>query len=136
MSNNPPEITTPPDTSPQGRRTGLRLTMHHAKVPLQCVADSEGMMPFDAKIVDISPEGLGFLVHPAEITLAPGTLLQGCLVEIPGKRSYKFDLEVCYSQSAPPIDGVPAMRSGCRFVNADDSTRELIELFLSFQPED
>ena len=57
-------------------------------------------------------------------------------MEIPGKRSYKFDLEVCYSQPAPPIEGNPAVRSGCRFVNADDSTRELIELFLSYQPED
>ena len=135
MSDKAPEITTLADTSPHGRRAGARITTH-SKVPLQCLADSEGMMPFDGQIVDISPEGLGFLVHPAEITLSPGTLLQGCLVEIPGKRSYKFDLEVCYSQPAPPIEGNPAVRSGCRFVNADDSTRELIELFLSYQPED
>jgi len=135
MSNDAPVIAALSDTFPEGRRTAPRLPMH-AKVPLQCLADSEGMMPFDGQIVDISPEGLGFLVHPAEVMLAPGTRLQGCLVEIPGKRSYKFDLEVCHSQPVPPIEGIPAVRSGCRFINADDSTRELIELFLSFQPED
>ncbi len=128
------DFAAPPDDSPQGRRAQPRAALP-SKVPLQCLADSEGMMPFDGQIVDISPEGLGILVYPAEITLDPGTLLQGCLVDIPGKRSYKFDLEVCYSQAAPPVEGVAAVRSGCRFVNADDSTRELIELFLSFQPK-
>lgn len=135
MSDDKPAIAALADTHPEGRRTGPRLTMQ-SKVPLQCLADGDGLMPFDGQIVDISPDGLGFLVHPAEIMLDPGTVLQGCLVEIPGKRSYKFDLEVCYSQNVPPIQGMPAVRSGCRFLKADESTRELIALFLSYQPED
>ena len=120
------------DSSPQGRRSSERAALQ-PKVPLQCLVDGEGLMPFDGQIADISPEGLAFLAHPAEITLDPGTLLQGCMVEIPGKQLYKFDMEVCYSQTAPPVEGLAAVRSGCRFVNVDASVRELIALFMSYQ---
>ena len=134
MGDNTAELSGQMDNASLGRRAGARASVQ-SKVPLQCLVDGDGMMPFDGQIVDFSEEGIGFLVHASEITLDQGTLLRGCVVDIPGKRSFKFDLEVCYSQPIAGGEGVAATRSGCRFVNADESTRELIRLFLSFQPE-
>src|SRR4051812_46456580 len=60
-------------------------------MPLHVTADSEGMMPFEGLVVDISPEGLGFLLHEESITLEPGTLLKSCVVDMPGAAPCKVD---------------------------------------------
>jgi c-di-GMP-binding flagellar brake protein YcgR len=104
-------------------------------VPLQCVADSEGIMPFEGLIVDIGPEGLGFLVHEPNITLEPGTLLRSCLVELPGKPAAegpcKVDLEVCYSQPVTLGDGTTSLRSGCRFLDSGGAAKRLIDYYMN-----
>jgi hypothetical protein len=99
-------------------------------VPLQCVADSEGIMPFEGLVVDIGPEGLGFLIHSETITLEPGTVLRSCIIEIPGKPSCKADLEVCYTQPIVLGDGTHSLRSGCRFIDTSGSVRELVRFYL------
>jgi c-di-GMP-binding flagellar brake protein YcgR len=100
-------------------------------VALQCVADSEGIMPFEGLIVDIGPEGLGFLVHEANITLEPGTLLKSCLIEVPGKPACKVDLEVCYSQPVMLGDGTRSLRSGCRFLDPKGAAKQVIDFYTS-----
>ena len=90
-------------------------------VPLQCVADAGGIMPFEGLIVDIGPEGLGFLIHSPSITLEPGTVLKSCAIEIPGRPPCKVDLEVCYSQPMVLGDGTRSLRSGCRFIDSGGS---------------
>lgn len=100
-------------------------------IPLQCVADSEGIMPFEGLIVDIGPEGLGFLVHEANITLEPGTVLKSCLIEVPGKPPCKVDLEVCYSQAMVLGDGTRSLRSGCRFLDSGGAAKQLIDFYLA-----
>jgi len=99
-------------------------------VPLQCVADSEGIMPFEGLVVDIGPEGLGFLIHSEAITLEPGTVLKSCLIDIPGRAACKADLEVCYSQPIVLGDGTHSVRSGCRFMDQSGSVRELVRFYL------
>lgn len=99
------------------------------KMALQCLADEGGLMPFTAAIVDLSPEGIGFLVYPADITLAPGTVLRGCRIDVPLGDPLTIDLEVRYSQPVTHSSGQQAIRSGCRVL---DPTRELIELVKKF----
>jgi flagellar brake protein len=112
-----------------------RRAHHHSSVtpsiPLQCVADSEGIMPFEGLIVDIGPEGLGFLIHAANISLEPGTVLRSCVIEVPGKTACKVDLEVCYSQPLTLGDGTRSVRSGCRFLDTDGPAREVISFYTS-----
>jgi c-di-GMP-binding flagellar brake protein YcgR len=105
-------------------------------IPLQCVADSEGIMPFEGLVVDIGAGGLGFLIHSDGITLEPGTILKSCLIEMPGRPPCKADLEVCYSQSLVLGDGTQSLRSGCRFVDTE-AVRELIRYYAaSLGPDD
>ena len=99
------------------------------RMALQCLADEAGPMPFTAAIVDLSPEGVGFLVYPPDITLAPGTVLRGCRIDVPLGDPLLVDLEVRYSQPVTHSSGQQAIRSGCRVL---DPTRELIELVKKF----
>jgi len=103
---------------------------------LRCVADSTGDMPFDAEVIDIGSGGLA-LFYPADISLEPGTPLQGCQVEVPGKRTYTIDLEVRYSQHAMlNDDGKRMQRSGCRFVQATaPDVQELVSLYVQKNAE-
>lgn len=99
-------------------------------VPLHCVADAGGFMPFDASMVDISHGGVGFLVYSPDISLEPGTVLRGCRIQAPGGRIFVADLEVRYSQRVTLADGTRALRSGCRFINPDPETAALVKRFL------
>lgn len=87
-------------------------------IPLRVEADAGGIMPFDARIIDIGVGGIGFLVYSDNITLEPGTLLRGCRIQLPGGGMCVADLEVRYSQPVTFSNGRRAMRSGCRFVDA------------------
>ena len=97
---------------------------------LLCVADSEGTLPFEGQVMDISREGLGFLIHAGGTTLEPGTLLKSCIIEMPGYPPYEADLEVCYSQHVVLAGGARGVRSGCRFVELNDRVRELIDNYV------
>ncbi len=103
-------------------------------VPLQCVADSEGVMPFEGLVVDIGPEGLGFLIHSESITLEPGTVLRNCVIDMPGRASCTADLEVCYSQPIVLGDGTHSVRSGCRFIDRSGSVDELVRFYVQDSP--
>lgn len=99
------------------------------KMALQCIADEEGIIAFRAAIVDLSPEGVGFLVYPPDITLAPGTVLRGCRIDVPLGDPLAVDLEVRYSHPVTNAAGQRAIRSGCRML---DPTPEMVELVRSF----
>ena len=85
---------------------------------LRVVADAGGIMPFEARIVDIAPGGVGFLVYADGITLEPGTVLRGCRIQLPGATGSRAtaDLEVRYSRPVTLANGRRLMRSGCRFL--------------------
>jgi flagellar brake protein len=106
---------------------------HHERIrpplPLRVEADAAGIMPFEALIYDISPEGVGFLVYASHITLEPGTLLRGCRVRLSGGDCVT-DLEVRYSQAVKLAGGRRAMRSGCRFVNPSLEVTKLVRRYL------
>ena len=106
---------------------------HHERIrpplPLRVEADAAGIMPFEALIYDISPEGVGFLVYVSQITLEPGTLLRGCRVRLPGGDCVT-DLEVRYTQAVKLAGGRRALRSGCRFVDPPPQIAELLKRYV------
>ncbi|MCK9380524.1 MAG: flagellar brake protein [Sulfuritalea sp.] len=94
---------------------------------LRCVADAGGIMPFDAKIRDISFGGISALFYSADITLEPGTVLVGSRIEVPGLDSVTVDLEVRYSEVVTLPDGSHGHSSGFRFINPPDDLNKLID---------
>jgi c-di-GMP-binding flagellar brake protein YcgR len=97
---------------------------------LRVEADAGGIMPFDARIVDVAPGGIGFLIYAESIILEPGTVLRGCRVQLPGGRMSDVDLEVRYSTPVTLPNGRRVMRSGCRFVAPGPQITEFVRRFL------
>lgn len=94
---------------------------------LRCVADAGGIMPFDAKIREISFGGISALFYSADITLEPGTVLVGSRIELPGFDPVTVDLEVRYSEVVTLPDGSRGHSSGFRFINPPDDLNRLID---------
>jgi c-di-GMP-binding flagellar brake protein YcgR len=94
---------------------------------LRCVADAGGIMPFEAKIREISFGGISALFYSADITLEPGTVLVGSRIEVPGLDPVTVDLEVRYSEVVTLPDGSRGHASGFRFINPPDDLNSLID---------
>jgi c-di-GMP-binding flagellar brake protein YcgR len=87
-----------------------------APLPLRVYADTRGIMPFDALILDLGAGGIAFLCYACSITLEPGTVLRGCRIVLPNRSECVVDLEVRYTQAITLPNGHRAMRSGCLFL--------------------
>lgn len=86
------------------------------ELPLRCLADAGGVMSFDAHVIDISSGGIAVLLYAPGITLEPGTVLRGCVIEHPSIGTLSVDMEVRYSEPVRLKDGRRARRAGCRFI--------------------
>ena len=99
------------------------------RVPLRCVVDW-GPMSFEARVVDISRQGIGAIVYDPGIHLAPGTRLPRARIEHP-QRSILVSLEVRHARKITSPDGRPAVRAGCRLIGARHDLDDLIALFIT-----
>ncbi len=97
------------------RRSHDRVQLK-APLPLRVYADTRGIMPFDALILDLGAGGIAFLCYACSITLEPGTVLRGCRIVLPNRSECVVDLEVRYTQAITLPNGHRAMRSGCLFL--------------------
>ena len=95
-------------------------------LPLHCLADAAGVMSFDAHVVDISPAGIAMLLYHPAITLEPGTVLKGCIIEHPALGQVSVDMEVRYSEPVRLQNGRRARRAGCRFVDPPAALKALV----------
>ena len=96
------------------------------ELPLRCLADAGGVMSFDAHVIDISSGGVAVLLYHPGITLEPGTVLRGCVIEHPSLGPLSVDMEVRYSEPVRLKDGRRARRAGCRFVAPPAQLKALI----------
>jgi c-di-GMP-binding flagellar brake protein YcgR len=96
------------------------------ELPLRCLADAGGVMSFDAHVIDISSGGVAVLLYHPGITLEPGTVLRGCVIEHPSLGPLSVDMEVRYSEPVRLKDGRRARRAGCRFVAPPAELKALI----------
>jgi c-di-GMP-binding flagellar brake protein YcgR len=101
-----------------------------ARIPLRCEIPW-GPLAIDAEVVDVSLDGIGTIVYGSDIQLAIGTKLEAVRIAHPERSPVMVDLEVRYSVRIPGPDGMPAMRSGCRFLGASEDLQDLIRLFVT-----
>jgi c-di-GMP-binding flagellar brake protein YcgR len=94
--------------------------------PLQCIADEDGILSFDAVVVDVSASGLGAMLYDEAIKLTPGTILRGCRIVYSGGTVRGLDIEVLYADPVLMPDGSKACRAGCRFVKMNPAMTELM----------
>lgn len=103
---------------------------------LRCIADTDGILPFEAHIIDISHDGLGGIVFDRDVRLEPGAVLRSCRIIVPDGRAFVADLTVRYMTAVTLADGALAFRAGFRFIQAPSEIPELINFFnLDFTEE-
>ncbi len=100
------------------------------QVPLSCEI-SLGPVAFDAKIVDISRNGLGAIIYDASIHLEPGMMLRRARIIRPRGRPVVVDLELRHISRVAMRDGRAAHRAGCRFIGAADEIESLLCFFVT-----
>lgn len=101
-----------------------------ADASLRCIADSTGVAPFEARIVDISRGGMGGMIYDAGVRLPPGTVLRECKIMLAGSKPVIADLEVRYTVSVVQPDGSLAQRSGVRFLGEPRGIDALLSRFV------
>lgn len=99
-------------------------------VSLRCIADEGGVMPFESRITDISRDGFGAIQYEGDINIAPGTILKGCRIMLPGSGAVVADLELRYTLIAIRPDGSAAHRSGFRFLSQPPGLPALVSTFM------
>lgn len=119
-----------PDMLTMQQRRGHRRISALPGVPLRCIADTRGPIPFEAEVIDISVGGFGAMIYDEAIRLDVGTVLHGCKIIHPAGSIVDLDIEIRYSVVTALADGSPARRSGCRFIGASAQMEELMRVFV------
>jgi c-di-GMP-binding flagellar brake protein YcgR len=101
-----------------------------ADVSLRCIADEAGILPFEARIIDISLDGMGGMLYDRDIAIEAGTGLKHCRIIIPGGKAIITDLEVRNSAMMALPDGTFANRAGLRFIQRPKEIESLINMFV------
>lgn len=97
---------------------------------LSCLADGDGITPFEASIVDVGLAGIGVMVYDPAIRLVPGTVLIGCRVELPDGSVAVVDIQAMHSSHLVLLDGSPVCRAGCRFIGDPAQIDRLLKVFV------
>jgi c-di-GMP-binding flagellar brake protein YcgR len=112
---------------------GQRFQARPARVPLQAPIECElrmGVLAFDARLVDVSLDGRGFLVHDDVIPLCAGTRISAARIRHPQREPLEVDLEIAHVTPVVLPDGKRATRIGCRILASAGDLEELIRLFI------
>jgi len=112
----------------QQRRANQRV-----QVPVQAPVDCDvrmGVLSFDAKVVDVSLDGIGTLVSDGTIPLCAGTRLERARIRHPQHEPIFVDLEVRYVSRVTLANGERASRIGCKILSSPEDLEELIRLFI------
>jgi len=99
-------------------------------ISLRCVVDQAGALPFEARMIDISHDGIGFMSYDADISLPAGTLLRNCKIITPKGEAINVDLVVHHSNTITREDGTFATRTGVRFIQTPAEIKSLIDIFI------
>lgn len=112
----------------QHRRAVTRVQAP-AQANVQCQLRM-GMLSFDARLLDVSLDGMGFLLTDDSIPLCEGTRLERARIRHPEREPLTVDIEVRHVARISVADGRRATRIGCRIVAAPEALEELIRLFI------
>jgi c-di-GMP-binding flagellar brake protein YcgR len=112
----------------QQRRAHPRFQIPQ-QAPLHCEFRI-GEVELEARVVDISLDGMGTLLYDGGVRLAPGMRLERVRILHPRHAVVLVGLEVRHVTRVLLPGGKPATRVGCRVVSARSDLEKLIRLFV------
>lgn len=123
------QLAVPTQVVALGERVTPRPTRTPTQAPIECQLRM-GVLAFDARLVDVSLDGRGFLVHDDVIPLCAGTRVTAARICHPLREPLEVDLEIAHVTPVLLSDGKPATRIGCRILASPGDLEELIRLFI------
>ena len=112
----------------QQRRAAKRINIP-AQAPVECDVRM-GPLSFEARVVDISLQGIGTLVSEPTLPVCAGTRLERVRIRHPQHPPIEVDLEVRNVTRVSLADGKRACRIGCQIASSPQQLEELIRLFI------
>ena len=112
----------------QRRQENRRIVPPH--ISLRCTGKTADGMPFEAKIFDISQDGMGGMICDDGVILLMGSVLKACRISYPGGEPIIVDLVVRNTKTMARSDGTFYNRAGLRFIQRPDEIQALIDLFI------
>lgn len=113
----------------QHRRAAVQRVQVPAQADVECRLRL-GVIAFGARLVDVSLDGMGFLLGDDAIPVCAGTRLEGARIRHPQREPLVVDIEVRHVIRVALADGKRATRIGCRILAAPNDLEELIRLFI------
>jgi len=110
-----------------------RRANHRVQVPAQAPVSCDvrmGVLSFEAKVADISLDGIGTLVTDGTIPLCAGTRLERARIRHPQHEPIFVDLEVRHVSRVTLASGERSSRVGCKIISSSADLEELIRLFI------
>lgn len=107
--------------------------LQRVPVPAQAQVDCRlrmGVLSYDARLVDVSMDGMGFMLGEDAMPLCAGTRLEGARIRHPQGEPLVVDIEVRHVTRVTLPDGKRATRIGCRILTTPSDLEELIRLFI------
>jgi c-di-GMP-binding flagellar brake protein YcgR len=99
-------------------------------VPLRCLARL-GPVSFEARVIDISTQGLGGILYDPAIRIEVGTRIEGARIMHPQGEAIVVDLLVRNVAQQRTAEGSYVMRAGCSFIGTVPDIEKLIQLFVT-----
>jgi c-di-GMP-binding flagellar brake protein YcgR len=97
---------------------------------LRCIVDGPDDHLLEMKVIDISQDGMGCILHQEGNLLQKGMVLKNCRISLPNGKIVQADLMVRHSQPVTLKDGMIVYRTGVRFVQTPDEIKPLINQFI------
>jgi c-di-GMP-binding flagellar brake protein YcgR len=110
-----------------------RRAVNRVAIPAQAPVNCEvrmGPLTFDAKVVDVSLEGIGTLLSDPTIPLCAGTRIERARIRHPQHEPIEVVLDVRHVTRVKLPNGERASRIGCKIVSSPQNLEELIRLFI------
>jgi c-di-GMP-binding flagellar brake protein YcgR len=111
------------------QRRSLPRTAVPTQAPVSCEVRM-GPLTFEAKVADVSLEGLGTLISDPTIPLCAGTRLERARIRHPWHEAIEVDLEVRHVTRVKLPNGQIASRIGFKILSSPQNVEELIRLFV------
>ncbi|HET7832604.1 MAG TPA: hypothetical protein VFK88_06530, partial [Gallionella sp.] len=104
--------------------------MTASEISLRCIADEGGILPFEARIVDISLDGIASMIYDKDIVLDLDTPLKACRIIIPNESPVITDAKVVNTARVTLPDGTVANRASLSFLQLPEKIEALINVFI------
>ncbi len=101
-----------------------------SEISLRCIADEGGFLPFEARIIDISLDGIGSMLYDKDIVLDPDVPLKACRIIIPNESPVITDAKVLNTVRVTLPDGTVVNRASLSFLQLPEKIDALINVFI------